>query len=53
MLESCQHPAPLQGLGNDKSKLNFLVDLASAISDPYYVKMKQESNKDKNAWQSV
>ena len=34
--------------GNDKSKLNSLVDLASAIIDPYYAKMKQESNKDKN-----
>ena len=35
--------------GSDKSKLNSLVDLASAIIDPYYAKMKEESNKDKNA----
>ena len=36
-----------------KNKLNSLVDLASAIIDPYYAKMKEESNKDKNAWHSV
>ena len=40
-------------MGSDNNKLNSLVDLASAIIDPYYEKMKQESNKDKNAWQSV
>ena len=39
--------------GSDKNKLNSLVDLASAIIDPYYAKMKEESNKDKNAWHSV
>ncbi|XBH67727.1 hypothetical protein VPH35_096053 [Triticum aestivum] len=39
--------------GSDKNKLNSLVDLASAIIDPYYAKMKNESNKDKNAWHSV
>ena len=37
--------------GSDKNKLNSLVDHASAIIDPYYAKMKQESNKDKNAWE--
>ena len=35
--------------GSDKNKLNSLVDLASAIIDPYYMKMKVESKKDKNA----
>ena len=39
--------------GSDKNKLNSLVELASAIIDPYYAKMKEESNKDKNAWHSV
>ena len=34
--------------GSDKNKLNSLVDLASAIIDPYYMKMKNESNKDRN-----
>ena len=33
--------------------MNSLVDLASAIIDPYYAKMKEEIKKDKNAWQSV
>ena len=32
--------------GSDKSKLNSLVDLASAIIDPYYTKMKDESKKE-------
>ena len=32
--------------GKAKNKLNYLVDLASAIIDPYYMKMKNESNKD-------
>ena len=36
-----------------EKKLNSPVDLASAIIDPYYTKMKEESNKDKNAWHSV
>ena len=36
--------------GSAKNKLNSLVDLASAIIDPYYMKMKDESKKDKNAW---
>ena len=39
--------------GKAKNKLNYLVDLASAIIDPYYMKMKDESKKDKNAWHSV
>ena len=39
--------------GSDKNKLNSLVDLASAIIDPYDMKMKNESKKDKNAWHSV
>ena len=39
--------------GSDKNKLNSLVDLASAIIDPYYAKMEEKSNKDKNAWHSV
>ena len=38
---------------SDENKLNSLVDLASAIIDPYYMKMKNESKKDKNAWHSV
>ena len=39
--------------GSDNNKPNSLVDLASAIIDPYYMKMKDESKKDKNAWQHV
>ena len=39
--------------GSDKNKLNSLVDLASAIIDPYYMKMKVESKKDKDTWHSV
>ena len=39
--------------GSDKNKLNSLVELASAIINPYYMKVKNESKKDKNAWQSV
>ena len=39
--------------GSNKNKLNSLVDLASAIIDPYCTKMKEENNKDKNAWHSV
>ncbi|XBH96522.1 hypothetical protein VPH35_086892 [Triticum aestivum] len=39
--------------GSDKNKLNSPVDLSSAITDPYYMKMKNESKKDKNAWHSV
>ena len=35
--------------GSDKNKLNSLVDLALAIIDPYYMKMKNESKKDKKA----
>ena len=38
--------------GSEKNKLNSLVDLASAIIDPYYMKMKNESKKDKNTWHS-
>ena len=52
MPESCQHPAPLQGLGH-RQKKNSLVDLASAIIAPYYVKMKDESKKEKDTWHSV
>ena len=39
--------------GSDKNKLNSLVDLASAIIGPYYMKMKDESKKDKDPWHSV
>ena len=53
MPESCQHLGPLQSLGSDNNKQNSLVDLASAIIDPYYMKMKDESKKDKNTWHSV
>ena len=53
MPESCQHRAPLQGLGSDNNKVYSLVELASAIIDPYYTKMKKESNKDRNSWYSV
>ena len=34
--------------GSNKNKMNSLVDLASTIIDPYYMKMKNESNKDRN-----
>ena len=36
-----------------KNKLNSLVDLTLAIIDPYYIKMKDESKKDKDTWHSV
>ena len=39
--------------GSDNNKQNSLVNLASSIIDPYYMKMKDESKKDKNAWHSV
>ena len=39
--------------GSNKNKLNSLVDLASAIIDPYYMNMKDVSKKDKIAWHSV
>ena len=39
--------------GCDKNELNSLVDLASAIIDPYYMKMKDECKKDKNTWHRV
>ncbi|KAF7030119.1 hypothetical protein CFC21_041726 [Triticum aestivum] len=39
--------------GSAKNKLNSLGDLASAIIDPYYMKMKDESNKDKDTWHRV
>ncbi|KAE8795819.1 putative ubiquitin-conjugating enzyme E2 26 [Hordeum vulgare] len=42
-----------KGLGSTNNKQNSLVDLASANIDPYYMKMKDESQKDKNAWHSV
>ena len=54
MPESCPHPAPLYKVwSSEKNKLNSLVDLASAIIDPYYMKMKNESKKDKNAWHKL
>ena len=39
--------------GSDNNKLNSLVDLASAIIDAYDMNMKDESEKDKIAWDSV
>ena len=53
MPESCQHPAPLQGLGQWQKQTKLPSDLASAIIDPYYMKMKNESNKDRNVRHSV
>ena len=38
--------------GSTKNNQNSLVDLVSAITDPYYMKMKDESKKDKNVWHS-
>ncbi|KAE8820942.1 hypothetical protein D1007_00970 [Hordeum vulgare] len=35
------------------NKRNSLVNLVSAIIDPYYMKMKDESEKDNNAWHSA
>ena len=35
------------------NKQSSLIDLALAIIDPYYMKMKNEINKDGNAWHSV
>ena len=39
--------------GSDNNKKNSLVDLALAIMNPYYMKMKDESKKDKNFWHNV
>ena len=39
--------------GSNNNKQNSQVDLASAIIDPYYMKMKHESKKDKNVRHSV
>ena len=39
--------------GSAKNKLNSLVYLASAIIDLYYMKMKDESRKDKDTWHNV
>ena len=39
--------------GSDNNKQNSLVDLTSAIIDPYYMKMKDGSKKDKNTWHNV
>src|SRR5215216_6487595 len=39
--------------GSNNNKQNSLVDLASAIINPYYMKMKDESKKDKNSWHIV
>jgi hypothetical protein len=39
--------------GSRKNKQDSLVDLGSAIIDPYYMKMKDESKKDKIAWHSA
>ncbi|KAE8782584.1 putative ubiquitin-conjugating enzyme E2 26 [Hordeum vulgare] len=36
--------------GSTINKQNSLVDIPSAIIDPYYMKMKDESKKNKNAW---
>ncbi|KAE8796589.1 Serine/threonine-protein kinase [Hordeum vulgare] len=40
---------PYRVWGRTNNKGNFLVDLASAIIDPYYMKMKDESKKEQNA----
>ncbi|KAE8776974.1 hypothetical protein D1007_50336 [Hordeum vulgare] len=39
--------------GSTNSKHNSLVDLASAIIDPYYINMKDESKKDNNTGHSA
>ncbi|XBI00555.1 hypothetical protein VPH35_129554 [Triticum aestivum] len=39
--------------GSAKNKLNSLVDLASGIIGPYYIKMKDESKKGKVTWHNV
>ncbi|XP_073353849.1 uncharacterized protein [Aegilops tauschii subsp. strangulata] len=39
--------------GSTKNKQDSPVDLASYIIEPYYMKMKDESKKDKIAWQSA
>ncbi|KAE8784755.1 Serine/threonine-protein kinase [Hordeum vulgare] len=39
--------------GSTKNKQNSLIDLASAIIDPYYMKMEDDSNKDKYACHNV
>ncbi|KAE8811989.1 putative ubiquitin-conjugating enzyme E2 26 [Hordeum vulgare] len=38
---------------NTNNKMNSLVDLASAIINPYYMKMKDESKMEKNASHSA
>ena len=39
--------------GSNDNKLNSLVELASAIIDPYYMKMKDESKKDRITWHNA
>ncbi|KAE8780570.1 putative methyltransferase PMT27 [Hordeum vulgare] len=39
--------------GSTNNKQNCLVELASAIIDPYYMKMKDKSKKDKNVWHNA
>ena len=40
-------------MGSKEHEKDSLVHLAEAIIDPYYMKMKDESKKDKIAWHSV
>ncbi|KAE8780868.1 hypothetical protein D1007_45937 [Hordeum vulgare] len=50
LVNICDHYKVWGSLNN---KQNFLVDLPSDIIDPYYMKMKDESKKDKNAWHNA
>ncbi|KAE8778514.1 hypothetical protein D1007_48534 [Hordeum vulgare] len=49
------HPAtrPCEHFASTNNKQNSLIDLASAIIDPYYMNMQNESKKDKNVWHSA
>jgi hypothetical protein len=50
LVDICHH---YRVWGSLKNKQNSLVDLASAIIDPYYKNMKVACNKDKIAWHSA
>ena len=54
---ACQNLVDIQGQykiwGSKEHEKDSLVHVTEAIIDPYYMKMKNESKKDKNAWHSA
>lgn len=50
---SCQNLVNIRDQYSTNDEKNSQVDLASAIIDAYYMKMKDESKKDKNAWHNA